>query len=235
MKKSFVPGLLVLSIGLVGCGGGEAVDATGSAPAPVVKKLDFKPSASAGVPVGIDAQVDVKKLMAMNAQPGRRDPFALLPAEIEFEKSQRSAYFVDTTGGFSFRYTPPPEVDDRPVVEPQPFRRLAGIIIGDAISALIDMGDGQGFQIVRPGSKLGEWTVVSIDEEKAVLTRAGNKLPKAVEVFLAEPQAGAGGGGGGNQGGGAAGGGQGQGGSGDIPGGGRGRGGRGGGRPGDDL
>lgn len=232
MKTVLVTGLLVLSFATIGCGGGESVDATGSAPAPVVKKLDFKPSASAGIPVGIDAQVDVKKLMAMNAQPGRRDPFALLPAEIEFEKSQRAAYFVDTTGGFSFRYTPPPEVDDRPVMEPQPFRRLAGIIIGDAISALIDMGDGQGFQIVRPGSKIGEWTVVSIDEEKAVLTRTGNKLPKSVEVYLAEPQSGAGGG---NQGG--AGGNEG--GSGEQPQGGnpRGnpRGGRGGGRSGDDL
>ncbi len=232
MKKVLVPSSLILALGLLGCGGGESVDATGSAPAPVVKKLDFKPSASAGIPVAIDPKVDVRKLMAMNAQPGRRDPFALLPAEIEFEKAQRSAYFVDTTGGFSFRYTPPPEVDDRPIMEPQPFRRLAGIIIGDAVSALIDMGDGQGFQIARPGSKLGEWTVVSIDEEKAVLTRPGNKLPKSIEVYLAEPQAGGGTGGagqGGNQG------------SGDLPQGGNPRGnprggrGAGGGRPGDDL
>jgi bifunctional DNA-binding transcriptional regulator/antitoxin component of YhaV-PrlF toxin-antitoxin module len=71
------------------------------------------------------------------------------------------------------------------VIEPQPFRRLAGIMVGDSVLAIIDMGDGN-LQIVRPGQQIPgtEWTVASIDEEKAVLRRSGNKKPKEVVVPL---------------------------------------------------
>lgn len=233
MKSKFVFLMPLSALWLGGCTGSEVATDT-SVPPPIVKKLDFEPNAAAGLPVPVNADIDLKTLMAMKAGRGRRDPFALLPAEIEYEKSQRAAYLVANSGGFGFYYDEPPVVDDRPVVEPQPYRRLAGIIVGEAITVLIDMGDGQGFQIARPGSRLGEWTVVAIDEEKAVLRRGGNKLPKTIEVYLADPQPA---GGGGEQGGGQAGGRTpgGEGDSGDLPGGGRRNPRGGGGRSGNDL
>jgi hypothetical protein len=68
-----------------------------------------------------------------------------------------------------------------PVVEPQPYRRLSGIVVGDSVLALIVMGDGAGPQIIRPGLRIpnSPWRVISIDEEQAVLRRDGDVLPRA--------------------------------------------------------
>jgi hypothetical protein len=66
---------------------------------------------------------------------------------------------------------------------------LAGILIGETITALIDMGDNSGLQTIRPGQEIRSgnttWVVQSIDEEKAILRRKeGNIRPKYVVVRL---------------------------------------------------
>jgi len=119
----------------------------------------------------------------------RNDPFALLPEERGFERSQASERLLAESGDWRFDYTPPEDKSGNIVVEPQPYRSLAGVIVGDSVLALIDMGDGRPLEIIRPGQRIpnSEWTVVSIDEDKAILRRSGNKLPKQIVVRLESP------------------------------------------------
>jgi hypothetical protein len=86
-------------------------------------------------------------------------------------------------------YEPPIEVADQSeIVEPQPYRRLAGILVGDTVSAIIIMEDGSA-HIIKPGMRIpnSPWRVVSIDEEKAILRRAGNRKPTQITIRLETP------------------------------------------------
>ena len=69
-------------------------------------------------------------------------------------------------------------------VEPQPYRRLSGILIGDSVLAILEEGGKS--TIVRPGMMIPDtnWRVVSIDKDKAILRREGPQLPHEVEVRL---------------------------------------------------
>jgi len=190
--------LIVLALGFViaGCGGGAApapLAEAPSAPAPAVPDVPL--NALAGVPV---AQGDLNVLQkgVMKTFVARADPFDLLPAEQAYEKSQMAANFA-SQGGFGFLYEPPPPEPDTEEIERQPYRRLAGIMIGDSVTALIDMGNGQLIS-VHPGQRIQgtEWMVQSIDEEKAILRRVGSrKKPSEVIVRLESPPFGGGGGG----------------------------------------
>lgn len=133
----------------------------------------------------------------------RPDPFALQPKERNYDRQQMTErVFGDI--GFTERFEVQPDLVVLPEVEPQPYRRLAGVIVGDSILALIDMGDGQPLQLIHPGQDIGGWHVESINSEVAILTRAGNKLPKRIVVRLEEPMPGSGGNQGGSTGPGAA-------------------------------
>lgn len=125
----------------------------------------------------------------------RNDPFALLAEERSFEAKQQSERVLSESGGWRFDYEEPAPTSDVEVQEPQPYRRLAGVIVGESVLALVDMGDGR-LEIIRPGQRIpnSEWTVVSIDEDKAILRRPGNKLPRQIVVRLESPPAGFGGG-----------------------------------------
>jgi len=59
------------------------------------------------------------------------------------------------------------------------------------------MGNGAEPDVIRPGSKIpnSDWTVESIDREKAVLVRGGNAEPHRIVVRLESPPPGMGGGG----------------------------------------
>jgi hypothetical protein len=160
------------------------IDRTGlDEPNPTVKinKIPLSTDAVAGAPVGAGSYV-----VALLPLHPRQDPFALLPNEDAYEKQQMAAYFATTYGGWPLFYPGPPAPPPLPPVEEQPHRRLAGILIGDSITALIDMGDGN-LQDIHPGEAIpnSEWTVESIDEEKAVLRRTvPGKLPSEVIVRL---------------------------------------------------
>ena len=136
-------------------------------------------SAGVNVPQGI-----------MKAAPmvvvARANPFALTPSEASFDKEQTAAYLATTQGSFPMFFQPPPENLAPPEVEPQPYRRLAGILIGESVVALIDMGNGH-IEEIYPGETIPgtQWKVVSIDSEKAVLQRVGsNRLPNEIVVRL---------------------------------------------------
>lgn len=192
-KNPLAQGTLALAAALLiaGCGGGAAAPiSSGAAPASQTtssKAMGAPPmaiKAAAGMPV---PPGDASKLinLAVLKVPARPNPFALTAIEGSYEMSQLAENLAGM-GSFPMYYQPPPEVLPLPEVEPQPYRRLAGILIGDSVTALIDMGNGQ-IQEVHPGQRIQgtEWMVQSIDSEKAVLRRVGSrKLPQEVVVRL---------------------------------------------------
>jgi hypothetical protein len=142
------------------------------------------------LPAGMPASVADRKMNTVAVQTTpvnpRPDPFALRPIELGYEAKQEAFRIFGQTGGFfPSMFTPIEERFEVQVVEPQPYRRLAGVLVGDTVTAIIDMGGGR-MHIVRPGQQIpnSPWRVVSIDEEKAVLRRSGNVLPKEIVVRL---------------------------------------------------
>ncbi len=160
-----------------------------------------------GVPTMMDTNpiLDVLKADASNIRFGsRRDPFALLPKEKAFDVKQRNERELDSLGGFTMFFTPPaPKPDERETLEPPPAGfRLAGILQGNGIVALMTQA-GQPAKEIRPGTRFNdEWVCVSIDAEKAVFRRLNNKRPSEWIVRLqgiadlgGAPSGGSGGGG----------------------------------------
>lgn len=184
-------------LAVVGCGPkAEPVDS--SSPVSSVPKALKKPNADAGVP--ITQSTDAKLFPALVAQSdpkfgrGRADPFSLTPAERDYDMQQGMERLLNQASGFSIQFQPKEDVVEQPIIEPQPYRRLSGIVVGDSVLAILDMGNGSPV-IIRPGQRIpnSEWTVVSIDEDKAVLRRGGNRLPHQVTVRLESPPPGLGG------------------------------------------
>ncbi len=112
----------------------------------------------------------------------RKDPFALLPEEVEAMQADafQQAPFVLVASP-----PPPPKVDLPEPYEPQPKRRVAGIIMGQTISAILEQ-EGELPQIVYPGDRVGEFQVAAITPEGVVLRRSkGN--PREVRVPYEPP------------------------------------------------
>ena len=124
----------------------------------------------------------------------RRDPFAPLPEEVE--AMQADAF--DPARYFVLASPPkPPKVELPEPFEPQPRRRVAGIIIGATVSAILEQ-EGELPRIVYPGDMVGEFRVAAITETGLILRRSkGN--PREVRVPY-EPPGNVGGGGGGGAG-----------------------------------
>ena len=119
----------------------------------------------------------------------RRDPFAPLPEEVE--AMQADAF--DPARYFVLASPPkPPQVELPEPFEPQPRRRVAGIIIGTTVSAILEQ-EGELPRIVYPGDMVGEFRVAAITENGLILRRSkGN--PREVRVPY-EPPGNVGGGG----------------------------------------
>lgn len=185
-----VAGVGLAALAVVGCKGGGAAPApaqgTQEVKAPPPPKMDL--GADAGVPLA--ASSDPKRwqnLIAAHRFEPRKDPFALEPIEAGFEARQESERLVVNQGGFSPLIPPPVPVSaPTETYEPQPYRRLAGVLVGDSVLAIIEMGNGRPPEIVRPGQQIKgtDWTVVSIDQDEAVLRRGGNRLPHQIVVRL---------------------------------------------------
>lgn len=193
---------------LAGCGGGNATQPDGTTATTQTVSVEILPiEADAGVPLG--AADPAATLTAPGAVPStdpaavpagdplkdqalgrifavRSDPFSLLAPERIYEGEQDAARLLQNSGGFTFLYEPPPPpVPEEATFEPQPPRRLSGIVQADGIIALIQMENGQTYEI-WPGRRIEgtPWTVVSVDTEKAILRREGNVLPRTVVVPL---------------------------------------------------
>jgi len=183
-------------VAAVGCGGGSSSGGS-AASSPAISTTSSTPvsytpaNVLAGLPV--EPSTDKKpyaNLVASAKFGARPDPFLLTPEEAAYDKKQNVERVMGTMGGFTTQY-------DIPADEPQPYRRLAGIVVGDSVLAIIDMGDGRAATIIRPGMKIPntEWTVVSIDQDKAILHRDVAVGPHTVSVRLESPPPGMTGGG----------------------------------------
>lgn len=187
--------------GVIAAGCADDAELTSLPPAPSTEPPALGPfqyKDKVGVPVQQSSDSKLISNLAQRVQPTRSDPFALLPVELRFDQSQRGELLLQQSGGFSTMFEPEEEVDESQIdaPEPQPYRRLAGILVADTVSAIIIMEDGNAY-LIRPGTRIpnSPWRVVSIDEEKAVLRRAGSQKPTQIIVRLESPPAGVGGGG----------------------------------------
>jgi hypothetical protein len=179
---------------LSGCAGGP-ISVPQSAPTGVSKGPKFKgPDSDAGVKATQDTDATVFKKMvqarAASFHP-RGDAFALTADEKSYDYSQSAERVFSEIGGFPTYVQPSEPVAPQVVTEQQPYRRLSGVVVGDSVLAIIDMGNGAAPVLIRPGMHIPntEWTVVSIDLDKAVLHRSGNVLPNTIEVRLETPPA----------------------------------------------
>jgi hypothetical protein len=181
-----------LAVVLAGCGPTtvalDPVSASGAAQGPKFTG----PNTDAGVAVTQSSDAtQFPKLVATNARRfhTRPDPFALTSAERSFDFSQEAEKVFGEIGGFPTYVQPEESVAPTLQLEPQPYRRLSGVVVGDSVLAIIEMGPGEGTQLIRPGQRIpnSPWTVVSIDQDRAVLRRDGDVLPKEIEVRLETP------------------------------------------------
>jgi translation initiation factor IF-2 len=192
--------LVVIAIALLFVFTGGSGDNTASQPPPAPP--DFDRSGGAPAPPSLGGGFTPSS-PAMTAAPQpaaarppftpRRDPFAPLPEEVE--AMQADAF--DPARYFVLASPPkPPKVELPEPFEPQPRRRVAGIIIGATVSAILEQ-EGELPRIVYPGDMVGEFRVAAITETGLILRRSkGN--PREVRVPYEPPgNVGSGGGGGG--------------------------------------
>ena len=188
-------GLAFVALTLVGCNATGAMTAPDPIPAATASTVAFRPNSDAGLapsPIVSPARLNALLASRSGTDTARSDPFALTPSEQNFERQQELERVLGQAGGFSVQITPKPEVAVEVVPpEPQPYRRLSGIVVGDSILAIFEEV-GKEPVIVTPGSRIPntEWRVLSIDQDKAVLVRSGKVLPTQVVVRLESPPSG---------------------------------------------
>ena len=193
-----VAAFAVSALLLVGCQENAARrPALSPSTAPPADQYDL--SAETGVPMSPAAAAENMREWADTEDFAyRSDPFALLPEERTFDLDQHAERLI-STNSWSLEITPTLDMDEDapPVLQPLPVWRLSGIIVSNGVLALLDMG-GRTIEI-RPGTRIPgtPWTVVSIDEERAILKRDDNVLPSEFAVELTGPMVTIGGGGGG--------------------------------------
>ena len=191
--------LVVIAIALLFVFTGGGGDNTASQPPPTPPDFDRDGSGLAPPSPGGGFTPPPPTMTATAPQPQaarpqftpRRDPFAPLPEEVE--AMQADAF--DPARSFVLASPPkPPKVELPEPFEPQPRRRVAGIIIGATVSAILEQ-EGELPRIVYPGDMVGEFRVAAITETGLILRRSkGN--PREVRVPY-EPPGNVGGGGGG--------------------------------------
>lgn len=192
--------LVVIAIALLFVFTGGSGDNTASQPPPAPPDFDrdggglSPPSPSGGFTPPPPTTAAAAQPSATRPQfTPRRDPFAPLPEEV----AAMQADAFDPARYFVLASPPkPPRVELPEPFEPQPRRRVAGIIIGTTVSAILEQ-EGELPRIVYPGDMVGEFRVAAITETGLVLRRSkGN--PREVRVPYEPPgNVGSGGGGGG--------------------------------------
>ena len=184
-------GLAAVGVMMAGCKDPNDDLATTSPTAPKLA-ADYKPMAKAGVTKDVSKSlventIRWKGLINSSSKWGSRgNPFSLSKDEIAFDQAQAAEKIVIDGGNFGSLYelTESKLPGEGVQVEPQPYRRLSGILIGDSVLAILEEGGKS--TIVRPGMMIPDtnWRVVSIDKDKAILRREGPQLPHEVEVRL---------------------------------------------------
>ena len=175
---------------LAGCQENDPAGVYGGITPAAPQEPQLNLSANQGVPKQPGPPVD-PSLLASNRQFGsRNDPFALTGEESVFQNDQQVEGMLAASGNYALYIEPmieDPGTQEPPFFEPVPAWRLSGVIIGNGVMALLDTGTR--VYEIRPGMMVPgtEWQVVAIDSERALMRRAGNKLPKEFEVTLQGP------------------------------------------------
>lgn len=195
--KIAIPGVLA-GLLLVGCAD-QTANLADPLPTSIKKIQAVTPSAMAGVDKQISKSLSperMKGLIASAARYGyRSNPFALSADEIKFDELQASERFLSESGHFPNSFElPEDKPEDVVTQEEQPYRRISGIVIGDAVYAILEENGRS--TIIRPGSKIPDtnWVVVSIDRDGVTLRRSGNIQPNEITVRLEVAPPGFGGG-----------------------------------------
>jgi hypothetical protein len=190
MNRKMILGALA-ALTAVGCAGPDPDPNNFTAPAAQDPGPAPANEATAGVKLdpsdpGLTQLAEAKPVLV------RANPFALLPVEVAYDRSQLAASLNESSGFYRLvgvSQEVPPQPTMRFVEEPP--RRLAGIMIGETVSALIDMNDGSPMQLIRPGTEVKNaqgqttWIVESIDNERAILRRVEkNVQPTHIVVRL---------------------------------------------------
>jgi len=196
--------LAALAAVVTGCNVTGAMNPPAAFPSGSAKGPKFtSPNSDAGI--GVSPSVDTTKLtklvVARNSHGAfglsRSDPFALTTEEKSFENQQTVERFF-AGNGFGTFVSEKEQVDEQfEPQEPQPYRRLSGIVVGDSVLAILEE-EGKTPLIITPGMMIPDspWRVVSIDQDKAILRRSGKTKPNQIIVRLEQPRfspAGAGG------------------------------------------
>lgn len=144
----------------------------------------------AGNPTPVDTE-SVTRAVSTATFASRSNPFAMFSEERAFETGIRYRLILSKMPGYAREFQPPdPETPPAlQPVEPQPYRRLSGIYMGDTVQAIVEVEGQRERYIVSPGDRVGntEWFVESIDSEKMILRRSGDKRPNRVVVWLELP------------------------------------------------
>ncbi len=188
--KSYSPIFLsALLLTAVGCDKVLESQLTPASSPPSAAVEAYVPTADAGAKFTYDpSDTTTVSSVAQSRKVGiRGNPFRLTASESSFQLGQTALRFADENGSFSNEYviTPPEDPNDDLVRGPIPQWRLSGIIVSErGVAALLEK-DGEVVDIY-PGADIpnSDWEVVSIDEEKAVLRRKSNTVPKEIEIRL---------------------------------------------------
>ena len=203
-NSSMLTALMVGSIFFAGCADpNDKLEP--QSPTASKESKEYVPMAAAGVVKDISKSEVFSRykpyITATSRFGHRSNPFALNASEQAFDLAQAGERLTIEGGSFGSLYTlPDDKLDVAEPAEQQPYRRLSGILIGDSVLAILEEGGKS--TIVRPGMLIPgtDWRVISIDRDKAILRREGNRLPKEVEVRLEIGFPGSGGGPGGGPG-----------------------------------
>ncbi len=181
---------MALALLVAGCDLGPEDDGQATVTPIGAELTDYTPPINVGKPVAPDPALamDLLAQIENTPVPSRNDPFSLLGVERSYEAQQSSMRLMS---GMGFRgFTPEEEeaTEPIPVNEPQPYRRLAGILVGETVIGILEADDQSSSILIRPGMDIPgtPWKVKSIDMDKAVLIRVGqpNVLPQQVTVRL---------------------------------------------------
>lgn len=145
------------------------------------------PTGTAGTTTGTtDAGQPADAQIAQGpAEPWRPDPFAP-PNYVEKKGKKRTVIHQKLdVPAVGLLFVPPSTNEKRIIAQllPQPDVRLAGILYGDRITALIQTADE--WKTVKPGDRLRDGTIIQRIERDRIVLKTAEIRPRFVEVKLA--------------------------------------------------
>lgn len=179
-------------------GGAPVSSPTPGAPAPAATPTPGQPgvpgtpgapgatAAAPGTPGdAASGQTQTASAPAMPMEPWRPDPFAPLDSGNKNDKKSHTPVprLSIPMLGRLFEPKPVNPGDKYQVLKPQPPRRVAGILLGNRVSALLQTPDG--WETVTPGGTLRDGSVVQRIERDRVIIKTADANPRIIVIKLA--------------------------------------------------